>query len=80
MELDSKEQSETKERRKISTLEVLHKSDNFIVINKPFDLILNSDDPNRESVCKALKEQFPEHFNPSLEVTMITLSFVSSYL
>ena len=73
MELESKEQSEPEKREKISALEVLHKSDNFIVVNKPYDLILNSDDPNRESVCKVLKVQFPEHFNPSLEVQIIYL-------
>lgn len=26
------------------SLDVLHKSDNFIIVNKPFDILINSDD------------------------------------
>ena len=50
-----------------STLKILHKSENFIVINKPFDLIINSDDPQRQSVCNILQDTHPELSNSSVK-------------
>ena len=43
-----------------SPLLVLHRSDHFLVLSKPFDLVINSDDPERDSLYKRMREQFPE--------------------
>ena len=49
------------------SIEILHKSPNFIVVNKPFDLIINSDDPDRQSAFKILQDTHPELSNPKLK-------------
>ena len=41
-------------------LTVVHRSDNFLVVDKPPDLIINSDDPDRDSVYLRLQKQFPD--------------------
>ena len=41
-------------------LSVVHLSDNFLVVDKPPDLIINSDDPDRDSVYLRLQRQFPD--------------------
>ena len=41
-------------------LSVVHRSDNFLVVDKPPDLIINSDDPDRDSVYLRLQRQFPD--------------------
>ncbi len=51
-----------------SLIRILHKSQHFLVIDKPFDVVLNSDDPQRESVCNLLKEQHPDTSNDKLKV------------
>ena len=41
-------------------LTLVHRSDNFLVVDKPPDLIINSDDPDRDSVYLRLQKQFPD--------------------
>ena len=41
-------------------LTIVHRSDNFLVVDKPPDLIINSDDPDRDSVYLRLQRQFPD--------------------
>ena len=48
-------------------LEILHKSKNYIVVNKPYDMIINTDDVERESVFKILGSQFPETCNNQIK-------------
>jgi len=55
---------ETKETEK---LRILHQSKHFIVIDKPFDVIINSDEPDRVSVHSLLKDQFPDLTNDNLK-------------
>ena len=50
-------------------LQILHRSVNYLVINKPFDLVMNSDDPQRISLHSLMKEQFPEAVNNKLKVS-----------
>ena len=59
------ESQETKETQK---LRILHQSKHFIVIDKPFDVIINSDEPDRVSVHSLLKDQFPGLTNDNLKV------------
>ena len=54
------------------SLEILHFSPHFIAINKPFDVIMNSDDPERISVAKMLSQQLPETANAKLKVNKFT--------
>ena len=49
-------------------LRILHQSANYVVIDKPFDVILNSDDADRDSVHARMKSQFPELVNTKLKV------------
>ena len=60
------ESLETKETEK---LRILHQSKHFIVIDKPFDVIINSDEPDRVSVHSLLKDQFPDLTNDNLKVS-----------
>ena len=39
-------------------LRVLHRSPHFLVVEKPPDLVLNSDDPGRDSLHLRMAEQF----------------------
>ena len=50
-----------------SSIKIIHQSANFIVVNKPFDLIINSDDPERQSAFKILQETHPDLTNPKLK-------------
>ena len=47
-------------------LRVLHRSAHFLAIDKPFDVVLNSEDPDRVSVHSLMRQQFPEAVNESL--------------
>ena len=60
------ESLETKETEK---LRILHQSKHFIVIDKSFDVIINSDEPDRVSVHSLLKDQFPDLTNDNLKVS-----------
>ena len=60
------ESQETKETQK---LRILHQSKHFIVIDKPFDVIINSDEPDRVSVHSLLKDKFPDLTNDNLKVS-----------
>lgn len=42
-----------------SVVETLYESDNFIVVDKPYDMYINSDDEN-EKVCYSLIACFTE--------------------
>ena len=53
----------------IKKLRILHQSEHFIVVDKPFDVIINSDEPNRMSVHSLLKEQIPNITNENLKVS-----------
>ena len=64
------ESLETKETEK---LRILHQSKHFIVIDKPFDVIINSDEPDRVSVHSLLKDQFPDLTNDNLKVSTYLL-------
>lgn len=44
----------------LDRLEVLHKSENFLVVNKDFDVVLNTENPARLSVFGQLAHKFPE--------------------
>ena len=50
-------------------LRILHHSEHFIVVDKPFDVIINSDEHDRISVHSLLKEQFPDLSNENLKVS-----------
>ncbi|KAJ9586314.1 hypothetical protein L9F63_020022 [Diploptera punctata] len=56
---------------KASTLddvEILYKSNNFLVVNKSHDIVINSNDPMvKESLQLQLKKLFPHLVNPSLQ-------------
>ena len=62
---------ETKETEK---LRILHQSKHFIVIDKPFDVIINSDEADRVSVHSLLKDQFPDLTNDNLKVSKYCFS------
>ena len=49
----------------LRNLTVVHRSDNFLVVDKPPDLIINSDDPDRDNVYLRLQKQFPDLANTS---------------
>ncbi|BET00777.1 RNA pseudouridylate synthase [Nesidiocoris tenuis] len=47
-------------------LNILYKSENFIVLNKEPDILINSNDPSKASLHRRLCTEFPELVNPSL--------------
>lgn len=50
-----------------SLLDVLHRSGNFIVVNKDCDCLINSDDPEKlDTVAHKLSNTFPTLSNPKL--------------
>lgn len=51
----------------MSKIRILHKSPQFLVIDKPFDLVMNHDDPQRDSVHLRLQKELPETVNPKLK-------------
>jgi len=48
-------------------LKVLYKSDNYIIVNKDFDVIINCEDPERLSVCRQMAHKFPDLVVPTLQ-------------
>eukprot|EP00058_Branchiostoma_floridae_P005746 XP_002591234.1 hypothetical protein BRAFLDRAFT_106462 [Branchiostoma floridae] len=56
------------ERPPFSTVEVLYRSGNFLVVNKPYDVVLNWDDPSRtDTLQHLLQERFPDLVDQSLK-------------
>ncbi|CAH1273626.1 RPUSD1 [Branchiostoma lanceolatum] len=54
-------------RPPFSTVEVLYNSENFLVVNKPYDVVLNWDDPSRtDTLQHLLQERFPDLVDESL--------------
>ncbi|TRY73378.1 hypothetical protein TCAL_05542 [Tigriopus californicus] len=47
-------------RTVVPNIKILHKSANFLVVNKPHDLVINSDDPKRDSLYKCLAHNYPQ--------------------
>jgi hypothetical protein len=45
-------------------IEVLHHSNHFLVVSKEPDLIINSNDANRDSLYRRMAEQFPNLWEP----------------
>jgi len=51
----------------LDKLEVLHKSEHYLAVNKDFDVIMNTNDqPDRLSLCDQVAHRFPEMSNPNL--------------
>eukprot|EP00088_Acartia_fossae_P039563 TRINITY_DN4118_c0_g1_i11.p1 TRINITY_DN4118_c0_g1~~TRINITY_DN4118_c0_g1_i11.p1 ORF type:complete len:287 (+),score=-3.80 TRINITY_DN4118_c0_g1_i11:83-943(+) len=50
----------------LDKLEILHKSEHFIVVNKDFDVVINSNDPERLSIYRQLSYKYPELANEKL--------------
>jgi hypothetical protein len=53
-------------------IEVLHHSDHFLVVSKEPDLIINSDDANRDSLYRRMAEQFPNLWEPDKYAVSLT--------
>jgi 23S rRNA-/tRNA-specific pseudouridylate synthase len=53
------------------SLQILHESSDFIALNKPFDLVINSDDPDRSSVYSLLREKRPDLYSDEFEVLLL---------
>ncbi|XP_069680710.1 RNA pseudouridylate synthase domain-containing protein 1-like [Periplaneta americana] len=52
----------------VNEVEIIYKSQNFLVINKRHDIVINSDDPSvKISLQIQLKELFPDLVNPNLQ-------------
>ncbi|XP_008207414.2 RNA pseudouridylate synthase domain-containing protein 1 isoform X1 [Nasonia vitripennis] len=48
-------------------IEILHQSDNFLIVNKPYDMVINSNNPSvKKSVQLIIREMFPNLVNPNL--------------
>jgi len=43
----------------VSLVEVLYRSDNFVVVNKRYDLKVNSDDDSEVTVASILRQLYP---------------------
>ena len=54
-------------------LKILHHSENFVVVDKPFDVIINSEEADRVSVHSLMREQFPHLTNKNLKVSCIII-------
>ena len=52
------------------TLKVLHRSENFLAVDKNFDLVMNDDDPERFSLAKLLKRDLPELYDDKFAVSI----------
>ncbi len=52
-------------------LKILHKSENFLVVDKNYDLVMNDDDPDRFSLAKLLKRELPDLYNENYAVSSI---------
>ncbi len=62
MEADRKVQS------KDICVRVLHQCDNFLVVDKPYDFVLNSDEPDRPNLYSNLAKRFPDLVDPTKKV------------
>ena len=49
-------------------LKILHRSENFLAIDKNYDLVMNDDDPDRFSLAKLLKRELPDLYDDSYAV------------
>ena len=49
-------------------LTILHRSENFLVVDKNYDLVMNDDDPDRFSLAKLLKQELPDLYDASYAV------------
>ena len=58
-------------------LKVLHRSENFLAVDKNFDLVMNDDDPERFSLAKLLKRELPDLYNHKSAVSAEQLSSVT---
>ena len=58
-------------------LKVLHRSENFLAVDKNFDIVMNDDDPERFSLAKLLKRELPELYNHKFAVSALQLSSVT---
>ena len=52
-------------------LRVLHRSDHFLAVDKPYDLVMNDDDPDRFSLAHLLKRELPDLYNDSFAVSLL---------
>ena len=52
------------------TLKVLHRSENFLAVDKNFDLVMNDDDAERFSLAKLLKRDLPELYDDKFAVSI----------
>lgn len=48
-------------------LEVAYRDEHFIVVNKPADVKINSDDPHDQTVATKLAVMFPVLVDPNLK-------------
>jgi len=51
-------------------LKILYRSENFLVVDKNFDLVMNDDDPERFSLAKLIKRELPELYNDRFVVSV----------
>lgn len=52
-------------------LKVLHRSENFLAIDKDFDLVMNDDDPERFTLASLIKRDLPGLYNHKYAVSII---------
>ena len=50
------------------SLKVIYRSENFLVVDKNFDLVMNDDDPDRFSLAKLIKRELPELYDDQYSV------------
>lgn len=49
------------------SVEVVHRSENFLIVNKPYDMYINSDNPDRKNTLQlVLRKMLPDLVNPKL--------------
>ncbi|XP_034933797.1 RNA pseudouridylate synthase domain-containing protein 1-like [Chelonus insularis] len=51
----------------INKIQILYHSNNYLIINKPYDIVINSDDVNVKSLQTELRKIFPNLANPLLK-------------
>lgn len=56
---------------RVTNVKIVYQSHNFLVVDKPYDLVINSDDPNRESLFKVLTQNHPELSSEKYKVQKI---------
>uniref|UniRef100_A0A1B6JPT6 Pseudouridine synthase RsuA/RluA-like domain-containing protein n=1 Tax=Homalodisca liturata TaxID=320908 RepID=A0A1B6JPT6_9HEMI len=52
---------------KSKELDVIYHSDNYLIVNKDYDVLINSDEPNSKTLQYKLCWQFPNLVNPKLQ-------------